>query len=76
MSIGYYKLLLQAKLLTSYTTNYIRQDPDPPSGTDFMGNLIQSFTREDGTHLGPTCGLSWVEVGKSYFHFYPWISLT
>jgi beta-glucosidase len=30
-----------------------------------MGNLTQTFIKPDGTHLGPTCGLSWVEIGMN-----------
>jgi beta-glucosidase len=43
-----------------------------------MGNVIQSFIGPDGHHLGPTCGLSWVEVGKicQIFHVLAHLSLT
>ena len=51
----------------SYTTNYIKQDPNPSSDTDFMGNVVQSFVGQDGKHLGPICGLNWVEVGESLY---------
>jgi hypothetical protein len=29
-----------------------------------MGNVIQTFVGIDGKHLGPSHGVSWVEVGK------------
>jgi beta-glucosidase len=49
---------------TSYTTNYIQHDPNPPAEEDYMGNIIQSFDDPNGQHLGPTCAVSWIEVGK------------
>jgi hypothetical protein len=48
----------------NYTTNYIRQDPTPPSDLDYVGNVIQSLVGIDGKYLGPSHGVSWVEVGK------------
>jgi hypothetical protein len=69
LKLGMLKLgMLKLGMLTnlSYTTNYIRQDPNPPSDTDFMGNIIQTFIGPDGKDLGPGCGVSWVQVGRCY----------
>ncbi|KIM93830.1 glycoside hydrolase family 1 protein [Oidiodendron maius Zn] len=74
-----FSLLKEAKSdwygMNHYTAKFARANPDPPSITDFTGNVTELKENKSGLEIGPVSGVSWLQVCPQQFRkLLVWVS--